>query len=278
MNLRIAFSTCPNDTFMFDAMVNYRIDCEEFKFHPQLVDIEKLNLLAVEGEIDIIKASYAAYPTFSRNYQILSAGSALGHSNGPLLVSKRKIYPDEIEDLHIAIPGLNTTANLLLSIAYPKVKKKTEYLFSDIEEVVLSNETDAGLLIHENRFTYETRGLKKIIDLGTWWETQTKLPIPLGGIMVKRSLPQTIKESINRVLSNSVSFAMEYPLVSLPYIRKYAQSMKDDIIHKHIELYVNQYSVDLGDVGRKAIETLFEKASENKKVLHLTQPIFAIQL
>jgi 1,4-dihydroxy-6-naphthoate synthase len=264
MNLRVAFSTCPNDTFMFDAMINYRIDSEGHKFHPELTDIEKLNQLALQGDIDILKVSYAAYPQLSHNYQILNSGSALGHSNGPLLVSKRKIYPDEIEDLHIAIPGANTTANLLLTIAYPKVKKKTEYLFSDIEEVVLSNETDAGLLIHEN--------------LGTWWEQQTSLPIPLGGIMVKRSLPKHIKESISRVLSNSVSFAMEYPLVSLPYIRKYAQSMKDDIIHKHIELYVNQYSVDLGEKGRQAIETLFEKASENKKALHLTQPIFAIQL
>jgi 1,4-dihydroxy-6-naphthoate synthase len=276
MQLRIGFSTCPNDTFMFDAMVNKRIDTKGLTFLPEMADIEKLNQMALSGEIDVVKISYAAYPKVSHQYQILNSGSALGHANGPLLVSKRKIYPDEVEDLHIAIPGVNTTANMLLSIAFPNVKKKTEYLFSDIEEVVLSNETDAGLLIHENRFTYEDRGLKKIIDLGTWWEDQTKLPIPLGGIMVKRNLPQSIKETINRVMGNSVSYALEHPEASLGYSRQYAQSMKDEVLRKHINLYVNQYSVNLGDKGREAIETFFEKASAIIKTDHLTQPIFVI--
>jgi len=276
VELKIGFSTCPNDTFMFDAMVNKRIETENLSFIVEMADIEKLNQYALSAEFDILKISYATYPQVSKNYQILNSGSALGHANGPLLVSKNKIYFDEVEDLHIAIPGVNTTANLLLTVAFPNVKKKTEYLFSDIEDVVLSGETDAGLLIHENRFTYEAMGLKKIVDLGTWWEEQTNLPIPLGGIMVKRSLPQVIKESINRVLFNSVSYAMVHPTAAMDFIRQYAQSMKDEVIQKHIHLYVNNFSLDLGDKGRRAIEKLFERALDIHKINQLIQPIFAI--
>ena len=276
MQLKIGFSPCPNDTFMFDAMINRRIQTEGLSFLLEMADIEKLNQHALAGEFDILKISYAIYSQVSENYQILNSGSALGYANGPLLVSKAKIYPDEVEHLHVAIPGANTTANLLLTIAYPNVKKKTEYLFSDIEEVVLSGETDAGLLIHENRFTYEAKGLKKIVDLGTWWEEQTKMPIPLGGIMVKRSLPQKIKETINRVLSNSISHAFEHPNEAMGFIREHAQSMHSDVIYRHIDLYVNEYSLNLGEKGRKAIEFLFSKGSGIKKMNQLTQPIFAI--
>jgi len=276
VQLKIGFSPCPNDTFMFDAMINRRIQTEGLSFLLEMADIEKLNQHALAGEFDILKISYALYSQVSENYQILNSGSALGYANGPLLVSKAKIYPDEVEHLHVAIPGANTTANLLLTIAYPNVKKKTEYLFSDIEEVVLSGETDAGLLIHENRFTYEAKGLKKIVDLGTWWEEQTKMPIPLGGIMVKRSLPQKIKETINRVLSNSISHAFEHPNEAMGFIREHAQSMHSDVIYRHIDLYVNEYSLNLGEKGRKAIEFLFSKGSGIKKMNQLTQPIFAI--
>lgn len=275
MQLKLGFSTCPNDTFMFDAMVNGRIDTEGLSFLLELGDIEKLNQLAVAAEFDILKISYAAYPTVTHNYQILNSGSALGYANGPLLVSKVKIYPDEVNDLHIAIPGSNTTANLLLSIAYPDVKKRSEYLFSDIEEVVLSGEADAGLLIHENRFTYEERGLQKIIDLGTWWEDQTHLPIPLGGIMIKRSLPQQIKHSVERVLRSSVQFAMQNPAAGLNFIKHHAQSMKDEVVQKHIQLYVNDFSLDLSEKGRQAIDKLFEQAFVSRKINNLTQPIFA---
>jgi 1,4-dihydroxy-6-naphthoate synthase len=276
VQLKIGFSPCPNDTFMFDAMINKRIDTEGLSFILGMADIEKLNQYALIGEFDIIKISYALYAQVSEQYQILNAGSALGHANGPLLVSKTKIYPDEVEHIHVAIPGANTTANLLLSIGYPKIKQKTEYLFSDIEEVVLSGETDAGLIIHENRFTFEAKGLKKILDLGAWWEEETKMPVPLGGIMVKRSLPQQIKESINRVLNNSISFARAYPDVAMNFIREHAQSMQNDVIYKYIDLYVNEYSLDLGEKGRKAIEQLFNKVTEFKKTKQLKQPIFAI--
>jgi len=275
MHFSLGFSTCPNDTFMFDAMVNGKIDTEGLTFDLKMTDIENLNQYAAESAIDITKISYAVYPKISADYQILDSGSALGHGNGPLLVSKTKIYLDQVDDLHIAIPGVNTTANLLLSIAFPDCNKKTSFLFSDIEEMVLTGKVEAGLLIHENRFTYETRGLQKIIDLGAWWEEQSNLPIPLGGIVVKRTLSGEIKQTINRVLKRSIEFAFERPEASMDFVRQYAREMDDDVMKKHIQLYVNEYSLNLGDKGRNAIAHLFERALDIHRINRLTQPIFA---
>lgn len=276
MHLSLGFSTCPNDTFMFDAMVNGRIDTEGLLFDVHMADIENLNKSAIDNSVDVTKISYAVYPKISAEYQILDAGSALGYGNGPLLVSKESINHNEVSDLNIAIPGSNTTANLLLSIAYPDCKRKIPCLFSEIEELVLSGKVDAGLLIHENRFTYESRGLKKIIDLGTWWEEMTKFPIPLGGIVVRRNLPATIKQTINRVLNNSVAFAFEHPLASMDFVRANAREMEYEVMKKHINLYVNEFSLDLGDKGREAVSYLFEKTSELLNNNRITQPIFTI--
>ena len=187
----------------------------------------------------------------------------MGFNNGPLLISKQKIYPDELDGLKIAIPGKYTTANLLLSIAYPKLQYKKEYLFSEIEDVILSGEADAGVIIHESRFTYRAKGLRKIVDLGEYWEKETGLPIPLGGIIVKRSLPYEIRLKINRVLRRSVEYAFANPNDSLPFIRKHAQSMDESVMRSHIELYVNDFSVDLGSRGREAITALYEKSVKN---------------
>ncbi|HWS00290.1 MAG TPA: 1,4-dihydroxy-6-naphthoate synthase [Prolixibacteraceae bacterium] len=262
MNLSLGFSTCPNDTFIFDAMVNGRIDTEGVRFKLHLADVEELNRMAFNSSIDITKVSYHAFAYLSENYQLLTSGSALGYGNGPLLISRHKIYPDELRDLKIAIPGKYTTANLLLSLAYPHLKNKTEYLFSDIEEVVRSGEADAGVIIHENRFTYQSKGLKKIVDLGEYWEQQNGLPIPLGGIIVRRSLPQEIRLTINRVLRRSVEYAFQNPDDSLPFVRKNAQSMDETVMRKHIQLYVNDFSLDLGPKGMEAITTLYGKSIE----------------
>ena len=262
MNLTLGFSTCPNDTFIFDAMVNGRIDTEGLRFELHLADVEELNRLAFKAVIDITKISYHAFAYLSEAYQLLTAGSALGFGNGPLLISKHKIYSDELNDLKIAIPGKYTTANLLLSLAYPNLKNKKEYLFSDIEEVILSGEADAGVIIHENRFTYLSKGLKKIIDLGEYWEQQNGLPIPLGGIIVKRSLPQEIRLTINRILRRSVEYAFQNPNDSLPFVHKHAQSMDEAVMRSHIQLYVNDFSLDLGTKGKEAITTLYGKSIE----------------
>ncbi len=274
MKLRLGFSTCPNDTFIFDAMVHGRIDTEGLEFDLVLADVEELNKAAFEHEIDITKLSYHAYAYVANNYLLLDSGSALGNNNGPLLISKHKIYPDEVNDVRIAIPGKYTTANLLLSIAYPDAKNKKEYLFSDIEEVVLSGEMDAGLIIHENRFTYADRGLKKIMDLGEFWETKTQLPIPLGGIVVNRKLSKEVQQKVNRVLRRSLEFAYENPNAALPFIKQYAQEMDEEVMYKHIKLYVNDFSLDLGDKGKKAIKRLYETASDLNVIPEMPEDIF----
>lgn len=274
MKLTLGFSTCPNDTFIFDAMVHAKIDTEGLEFTVKMGDVEELNKAAFEAEIDITKLSYHAYAKIIDNYILLNAGSALGRNNGPLLISKHKIYPDEVNDLKIAVPGENTTANLLLSIAYPNAKNKIEYLFSDIEQAVLSNEVDAGLIIHENRFTYQEKGLKKIIDLGEFWEERNSLPIPLGGIAVKRSLPIHIQQKVDRVLARSINFAYANPNESFPFVKQYAQEMKEEVMYKHIDLYVNEFTRDIGADGKKAVETLFKTAADLKIIQKTHKNIF----
>lgn len=262
MKLRLGFSTCPNDTYIFDAMVHHRIDTEGLDFELTMADVEELNKQAFEQQTDITKLSFHAYAYVAKNYLLLDAGSALGYGNGPLLISKTKIYPDEVNQLKIAIPGRYTTANLLLGIAYPAAKNKHEYLFSDIEEAIFSNETDAGLIIHENRFTYQKKGLKKIIDLGEYWEQTTSQAIPLGGIVINRSLPEAIQQKASRVMQRSVAFAFQHPEASLNFIKQYAQEMDEAVMYKHINLYVNEFTRNLGEKGRKAITTLYQKAGE----------------
>ncbi|RLD76521.1 MAG: 1,4-dihydroxy-6-naphthoate synthase [Bacteroidetes bacterium] len=274
MKLKLGFSTCPNDTFIFDAMVHHRIDTEGLEFELVLADVEELNKAAFEHQIDITKLSYHAYAYIADNYVLLDSGSALGNNNGPLLISKRKIYPDEVKDISIAIPGKYTTANLLLSIAYPNAKNKKEYLFSDIEEAILSNEVDAGLIIHENRFTYEQKELKKIIDLGEFWETKTNLPIPLGGIVVNRKLPLEVQQKVNRVLRKSLEYAYENPNAALPFIKQYSQEMDEEVMYKHIELYVNKYSLNLGEEGKKAIHELYRTAAKLNVIPEIADEIF----
>ena len=274
MKLKLGFSTCPNDTFMFYALVHHKINTKGLEFAMHLADIEELNQLAFKVELDITKLSYAAYTKVSDKYIFLNSGSALGKNNGPLLISKRKIYPDEINYLKIAIPGKLTTANMLLSIVYPKAVQKKEYVFSDIEEAVLSNETDAGLIIHENRFTYENKGLKKIVDLGEIWEEKTGKPIPLGGIAIRRNIPKDIQKMVDDGLRESIEYAYKHLDSVLPFIRKHAKEIEDEIMMRHIDLYVNEYSIDIGEDGRDAVEILFKEAINLNLVDGVEYPIF----
>jgi 1,4-dihydroxy-6-naphthoate synthase len=274
MKLNLGFSTCPNDTYIFDAMVHGRIDTEGIEFELVMADVEELNRLAFKAEIDITKISYHAYAYIADSYLLLNSGSALGYKNGPLLISKYKVFPDEVDQLKIAIPGKHTTANLLLGIAYPNHQMKKEYLFSDIEEVVASGEMDAGLIIHENRFTYQQKGLLKVADLGEFWETKTGMAIPLGGIVVNRKLPREVHQKVNRIMKRSVEYAFENPKVSYPFVKHHAQAMEDDVMQRHINLYVNEFTRDLGTGGRKAIETLYREAVENKVISKFREDIF----
>ena len=263
MTLSLGFSPCPNDCFMFDAIVNQRIDLEGLEFTERLADVEALNTAAFAGEADVTKLSYHAYAYCIGSYVLLDAGSALGRNCGPLLISKRPITSDEVATgtLSIAIPGKFTTANFLLGLAFPEAQNTTAIVFSDIEPALLNDRFDAGLIIHENRFTYEAKGLKKIIDLGEYWESETGAPIPLGGIVIKRSLPDEIKQRVNRVLRRSVEYAFANRTASLDYVRAHAQEMSEDVMYRHVDLYVNEFSVDLGTEGRRAVELLFEKAA-----------------
>ena len=274
MKLTLGFSTCPNDTFIFDAMVHNWIDTENIEFELVMTDVEELNRLAFKAEIDITKISYHAYAYIADSYLLLNSGSALGYKNGPLLISKHKVFPDEIDHLKIAIPGRHTTANLLLSIAYPNQKIKKEYLFSDIEEVVASGEMDAGLIIHENRFTYQQKGLLKVADLGEFWETKTGMAIPLGGIVVNRKLTMELQKKVDRVMKRSVEYAFENPKASYPFVKHHAQAMDDNVMQSHINLYVNEFTRDLGAGGRKAIRTLYREAFENKVITKIREDIF----
>jgi 1,4-dihydroxy-6-naphthoate synthase len=274
MKLTLGFSTCPNDTFIFDAMVHQKVDTEGLEFDLVLADVEELNRNAFNANIDITKLSYHAYLYVAENYKLLTSGSALGYKNGPLVISKHKIFPDEVESLKVAIPGKHTTANLLFSIAFPNVKQKTEYLFSDIEEAVLTGEVDAGVIIHENRFTYEKKGLKKIIDLGEDWEEKTKSPIPLGGIVIRRELNSEIQKKVTRVLKRSVEFAFANPKSSYDFVKQYAQELEDDVIQKHINLYVNNFTVDLGELGKSAVNQLFESAKKEGLFKIIPKDIF----
>ncbi len=260
LKLSLGFSPCPNDTFMFDALVNGKIDTEGLQFDVIMEDVEALNQRALYRKADITKLSFAAYTKLTDAYQLLDAGSALGNGVGPLLISKISYLESHVSNLKVAIPGNNTTAHFLFSFFFPQATDKKEIIFSEIENAVLAGSVDAGVIIHENRFTYEGKGLKKIYDLGELWEKETGQPIPLGGIAVRRDLPAAAKEKINRLVRKSVEFAMANPASSYDYVKKHAQEMDEEVRKKHIALYVNNYSVDLGTGGRKAIEIFFEKA------------------
>ena len=276
MKLALGFSPCPNDCFMFDAIVHRRIDLEGLEFDVRLADVEALNRAAFAGDAEVTKLSFHAYAHCTASYVLLDAGSALGRGCGPLLISKRPIADAEVASgrLRIAIPGTYTTANFLLGLAFPEAKNKTEVVFSAIESAVLDDRYDAGVIIHENRFTYEAKGLRKIIDLGEYWERKTGAPIPLGGIVVNRSVPLDVQHTLNRVLRRSVEYAFANRHASLAYVREHAQEMSEDVMYRHIDLYVNDYSIDLGTDGRRAVEILFERAAATGIIPAVTNALF----
>lgn len=262
MNFTLGFSPCPNDCFIFDALVHKKIDTQGIDFIIVMEDVEALNTKAFKQELDITKLSYHAFLYLTNHYALLNSGSALGFNCGPLLVKDSNHKIENLNEAIIAIPGKYTTANFLLSLAYPKSTNKKEMLFSDIEEAVLSHKVDAGLLIHENRFTYQQKGLEKIIDLGEFWETLIHAPIPLGGIVVKKSVDISLQKTIDNLIKQSVEFAFANPESCMPFVKQHAQEMREDVMKKHIALYVNDFSIDLGIIGKNAIQLLFDKAVE----------------
>lgn len=286
MNLTLGFSPCPNDTFIFDALVNKKIDTEGLEFYVHLEDVQTLNEWATQGKLDVSKVSYGVLSLLLNEYALLNSGGALGKGVGPLLISKipvgqvgASVYsdndkqlgrapssgnlPSQIDQMKIAIPGINTTAHLLFSLAFPEAGNKIFKVFNEIEDAVLDGEVDAGVIIHENRFTYQQRGLHKIIDLGEYWEQTTGAPIPLGGIVAKKSLGEERIAQIDALIRKSVEYAFQHHHKELTdYVKQHAQEMSEDVMRQHVDLYVNEYSIDLGEKGRGAIEQLLKAASK----------------
>lgn len=257
MKLTLGFSPCPNDTFIFDALVNHKIDTNGFEFDVLLEDVQTLNQWAQEGKLAITKLSYGVLPLVLDKYKVLNSGSALGKGVGPLLISSTADTNQSIEDSLIAIPGENTTAHLLFSMAYPQAKNKIFIRYDEIEDFVLAKK-GLGVIIHENRFTYEGKGLKKITDLGDYWEQKTSNAIPLGGIVIKKELDTSIQQNIDALIKQSIAYGFsKYPALN-DYIKCHAQEMSEQVMRQHIDLYVNEYSLDLGEKGKKAILKLLE--------------------
>jgi len=267
MKLTLGFSPCPNDTFIFDALINKKTRSEGFQFETVLEDVETLNQWALEGKLDITKLSFPAFFQSLDKYVLLDAGSALGKGVGPLLISRSKFPADTaqgknekplLNEKTIALPGINTTANLLFSFAYPEARQKKFMIFSAIEDSVLNNEADLGVIIHENRFTYQQRGLHKLMDLGDYWESKMKTPIPLGGIAISRAISKPIALKINVLIRASLEYAFQnYPAISA-YVKQHSQSLSEEVMRQHIDLYVNSYSLALGEEGRSAIKILYD--------------------
>lgn len=275
--LTLAFSPCPNDTFMFHAWVEGLINTQGHQFKIKMADVEELNQSALKEEADITKLSFAAFAHLADKYELLTSGAALGHQCGPLLVSKHNFKWEDLPQLKVVIPGKYTTANLLLTMFAPDVKNKKELLFSDIENEVLTEKADAGLVIHESRFTYHLRGLKKIADLGELWETKYKCPLPLGCIAVKKSLPPEVKIQLNKLMHDSVVYAMENPKASAHFIGQHAQEMDLSVQQQHISLYVNQWSKELGETGKMAIRKLLAEG-EIAGLLPKAEAVFVDEL
>ena len=271
MKLTLGFSPCPNDTFIFDALVNKKIDTEDLEFEVILEDVETLNTWAFEEKLDVTKLSFPAFFQNADKYVLLNSGAALGKGVGPLLISKSEagsLLPD-IKNQIVALPGENTTANLLFSFAYPEARNKIFMRFDTIEDFLLKESPKVsptggdlvgalGVIIHENRFTYQQRGLFKVTDLGEYWEEKMKTPIPLGGIAVKRTIDRLKCLRIEKLIRKSLEYAFaNYPALA-DYVKLHAQEMNEEVIRRHIELYVNDYSKNLGEEGKRAVEKLNE--------------------
>ena len=275
MTLSLGFSPCPNDTFIFDALVNKKIDTEGLTFEPVLEDVQTLNEWALQGKLAVTKISYGVLPLLLEKYIVLNAGGALGKGVGPLLITKQAGAANKpVNEMTIAIPGEHTTAHMLFSLAYPRAAKKKFMIFSAIEDAVLNGDVDAGVIIHENRFTYQQKGLHKLVDLGEYWARQTGNPIPLGGIVMKKTFDTALQHKVDSLIKRSLEFAFKnYPLIT-EYVKQHSQEMSESVMRQHIDLYVNDYSLQLGPDGKAAVNTFLHIYRQLKQVSSTTENIF----
>ncbi len=263
MHLSLGYSPCPNDTFIFYAIAQQKIDTEGLDFQLFIEDVEALNQRAFAAELDITKLSFYAYAQLQKPYILLPSGAALGQRCGPLVVKQQeKSLPASLANCRIAIPGEHTTANFLFSLRYPEARNKQVLLFSEIEDAVASGAVDAGVIIHESRFTFQEKGLAQLEDLGEFWEFSTQFPIPLGGIVARRRFDKETLQRINRVLRRSIDYAHAHRTEALQYVRQYAQSMQESVMLQHIKLYVNEFTNSLDNRGEEAVRFMFNRAQQ----------------
>lgn len=270
MKLSLGFSPCPNDTFIFDALVNGKIDKEGLEFDLHIEDVQTLNEKVQAGELDISKISYGTLPLVAANYIALRAGGALGRGTGPLLIALQQIDETSIARAKIAIPGQHTTAHVLFSLAYPEATNKVFLNYDRIEDFLLDNDSQdelrLGVIIHENRFTYEEKGLIRIKDLGNYWEETTGTPIPLGAIVVRRGMGKELSLKLTKLIRQSLAYSWSrWPAIS-DFVREHAQEMDEAVMRKHINLYVNDFSADIGGEGEKAVENFLKLHSAIHKI------------
>ena len=258
--LSLAYSTCPNDTYIFYAFANGKIDLGDLSFNIMLNDVEHLNQEAKKGIVDISKLSFAAIGHLMETYGLLRTGAALGRGCGPLIVARKGTGLNKMKSDKIAVPGLWTTANLLLGLFIDGTPNVFPVTFDKIMPAVISGEYDYGVIIHEGRFTYQNYNLECLVDLGEWWESETTLPIPLGGIVMRRDISQEIIRNVESGIRKSIEFAHLKPSQADEYVESHAQELSHDVVRQHINLYVNEFSLDIGQEGESAIETLFAKA------------------
>lgn len=279
-SLRLGFSPCPNDTFMFHALVTERVPTEGVNWDVQIEDIERLNQLAFEEAIDVTKISFHAFGNLRDRYALLASGAALGRGCGPLLVMRETAVKSGLDKARIAIPGWNTSATLLLRMFAPELRREqfVEMEFDEILRATAQNEVDAGLIIHESRFTYQQYGLTSLVDLGDWWEAESGRPIPLGGIVVHRKIGGEMMRRIETALRASVEHARAHPEESREYIQQHAQEIDPDVQDSHIALYVNDFSVDLREEGTNAVKAFFELATERGLLTPFDGPIMAAEI
>ena len=260
MKLTIAYSPCPNDTFMFHGVATGLVRMDGCDFDVHLHDVETLNRMAMEGVYDVTKLSFHAWLGVADRYEMLGAGAALGYGCGPVVVARRDIAPDELPRCRVAVPGEMTTAHLLLRLWAPDVADKVFVRYDQVMGMVAAGQADAGVIIHEGRFTYERQGLRMLADLGQWWQDKTHLPIPLGCIAARKELGAETIAGVERLLRRGIGESFDHPDAAAEYVRKYAQEMDPDVLAKHIRTFVNDYSLDIGDEGRRAVEKLRELA------------------
>ncbi len=281
-SISLGFSPCPNDTFIFDALVNKKIDTEGLTFNIEMHDVQKLNEMAIDKKIDCTKISYGTLPLLLNDYIVLNSGSALGKGVGPLLISQLPIPNPAVNQCIIAIPGKNTTAHVLFSLAFPEASNKVFLRYDEIENFVSNNKGDLtniksvqlGVIIHENRFTYEHKGLVKIIDLGHYWEEETGFPVPLGGIVINRNIPTEIQQKVERLIRKSLTYAYENKNELSSFVKQHAQEMSEEVMRQHINLYVNDFSMDLGLQGKEAIKKFIQVHSAVNKISIDTEEYF----